>query len=426
MRTIWKSLAVLCIALSAPHIGAQNRIVIDDETSNGVVIVTIDKAGDEIIRIINESQLPYFHDPQAPRFLLMDKKGKFALGIGGYVRATASYDFGGMVPATDFIPADIPGSGYLRNRFGMDASTANIFLKLVGHTDLLGDFIVYTAGNFRGDGQTFKLRNAYITFRNLTIGYNYGGFMDASALPNTIDFQGPNGAAIYRATQIAYSYRGLTGLHLDATIEAPEVKGTVTQGLGVSQQRLPAFTLAARYDWSESGHVRLAGVLRSMTYTSETRQKASNVTGWGVQASTSFTLPGDWRLFGQATYGRGISHYINDLGTLNADIVPDPRREGRMQALPMLGWYAAVQYNVTPRLFLSGTYSMARLYAHHDYPTADDRPTYRHGQYLAANAIWNVTPNMQVGAEYLRGWKKNFGESTRHANRVNLLVQYSF
>lgn len=30
----------------------------------------------------------------------------------------------------------------------MDASTATIFLKLVGHTRLLGDFTVYTAGNF--------------------------------------------------------------------------------------------------------------------------------------------------------------------------------------------------------------------------------------------------------------------------------------
>ena len=35
-----------------------------------------------------------------------------------------------------------------KNQFQMDASTATIFLKLVGHTRLLGDFTVYTAGNF--------------------------------------------------------------------------------------------------------------------------------------------------------------------------------------------------------------------------------------------------------------------------------------
>ena len=40
------------------------------DSPNGIVIVTIDKAGDEIIRIMNESQLPYIHDPKAPRCLL--------------------------------------------------------------------------------------------------------------------------------------------------------------------------------------------------------------------------------------------------------------------------------------------------------------------------------------------------------------------
>ena len=78
---------LLCVTgLPLSTIHAQKKEIIDDEAPNGIVIVTIDKAGDEIIRIMNESQLPYIHDPKAPRFLLMDKQGKFALGIGGYVR----------------------------------------------------------------------------------------------------------------------------------------------------------------------------------------------------------------------------------------------------------------------------------------------------------------------------------------------------
>lgn len=137
---------LLCVAgLPLSTIHAQKKEIIDDEAPNGIVIVTIDKAGDEIIRIMNESQLPYIHDPKAPRFLLMDKQGKFALGIGGYVRATGEYDFGGIVDDIDFVPANIPSSSKIKNQFQMDASTATIFLKLVGHTRLLGDFTVYTA-----------------------------------------------------------------------------------------------------------------------------------------------------------------------------------------------------------------------------------------------------------------------------------------
>lgn len=69
------------------------------------MFISRDKAGDEIIRIMNDRSQLRFHDPNAPRFLLTDQKGKFALGIGGYVRATAEYDFGGIVDDVDFYPA---------------------------------------------------------------------------------------------------------------------------------------------------------------------------------------------------------------------------------------------------------------------------------------------------------------------------------
>ena len=52
--------------------------------------------------------------------------------------------------------------------------------------------------------------------------------------------------------------------------------------------------------------------------------------------------------FGQFNYGKGIGSYLNDLSNLNVDIVPDPDNEGKMQVLPMLGWYAGLQYNLCP------------------------------------------------------------------------------
>lgn len=425
MKTAIKTLMMSCLAVGCfMRAEAQNKIIVEDDIPNGIVIVTIDKADEEIIRIINESQLPYFHDPQAPRFLLMDKQGKFALGIGGYVRATASVDFGGLVSNIDFIPADIPDNSILHNQFQMDASMASIFLKLVGHTDLLGDFVVYTAGNFRGSGHGFKLRNAYIGFRNMTVGYTYGGFMDAGAVPTTIDFQGPNGATFYRATQFAYVYKGVDHLRLGASIEAPSVDGTAAKGMSIGRQRMPDFTLSAQYDWGDNSHFRVAGVVRSMTYTDGSDGRAGSIGGYGLQASTTFALGKLWRVYGQATYGRGIAQYLNDLSTLNVDIVPRPGEDG-MMALPMLGYFAGLQFRLTSKVALSGTYSQSRLYSRKGYGVSNP-DAYRYGEYLAANVIWNVTPNMQAGAEYLRGWRTTFDGSSRHANRLNLLVQYSF
>ena len=427
MKTILKTVFLLCIAgLSTSTTHAQKKVIIEDESSKGVVLVTMDKAGNEIIRIMNESQLPHIHEPQAPRFLLMDRKGKFALGIGGYVRATAEYDFGGIVDDIDFIPAFIPNSSKIKNQFQMDTNTSTFLLKFVGHTKLLGDFIVYTAGNFRnGSNKGFQLQNAYVSFRDITVGYTYGGFMDLGALPSTIDFQGPNGATFYRTTQLAYTYKGLKNFRFNASIEMPSVDGTTNSDLNINQQRMPDFTAYAQYGWNNSSHLRVGALIRSMTYTSSFCDKASSVTGFGVQASTTFNVGKKWQVFGQATYGKGIGQYLNDISNLNVDIVPDPDKEGKMQALPMLGWYAGLQYNVCPKVFLSSTYSMSRLYSDNGYPDVVGS-TYHYGQYFVANMFWNVTSNMQVGAEYLRGWRNNFDNSTYHANRINLLVQYSF
>ena len=90
MKTLLKSAVLLLgMGLVSAHSHAQ-KVVVEDNEPNSVMFVTIDKAGNEIIRIMNESQSPRFHEPKAPRFLLTDRKGKFALGIGGYVKLAAN------------------------------------------------------------------------------------------------------------------------------------------------------------------------------------------------------------------------------------------------------------------------------------------------------------------------------------------------
>ena len=397
MKTSFKMVAMLLgIGIFPVCAHAQKKVVIEDEEPNSIMFVSRDKAGDEIIRIMNDRSQMRFHDPNAPRFLLTDQKGKFALGIGGYVRATAEYDFGGIVDDVDFYPALIPqrGSGnFAKNQFQMDITTSTLFLKLVGRTKHLGDFVVYTAGNFRGDGKTFELQNAYAQFLGFTIGYSYGSFMDLSALPATIDFAGPNGSAFYRTTQLSYMCDKLKNWKFGVAMEMPSVDGTTNSDVSISTQRMPDFAASAQYNWNSNSHIKLGAIVRSMTYSSNVHDKAFSTTGFGLQASTTFNVTKKWQVFGQLNYGKGIGSYLNDLSNLN--------------------------------VFVSGTYSLSRLYSENNYPSANPE-AYRKGQYFVANAFWNVTSNMQVGVEYLRGWRTDFSSSTRHANRLNMLVQYSF
>lgn len=407
---------------------AQNKVIIEDEEPNSIMFVARDKAGDEIVRIMNDRQQMRFHDPKAPRFLLTDQKGKFALGIGGSVRATGEYDFNGRVDNVDFYPSLIaqPRKGnFTKNQFQMDISTSTLFLKLVGRTKHLGDFVVYTAGIFRGNGKTFELHNAYAQFLGFTIGYNYGSFMDPSALPPTIDFAGPAGSTFYRTTQLSYMFDKLKNFKIGVSMEMPSVDGTTSNDLSINTQRMPDFAASAQYSWNGSSHIKLGGIIRSMTYSSNVHDKAYSTTGYGVQASTTFNITKRFQMYGQVNYGKGIGSFLTDISNLNVDLVPDPDEEGKMQVLPMLGWYAGMQFNITPNVFVSGTYSLSRLYSENGYPS-EQSGAYRKGQYLAANAFWNVTSNLQVGVEYLRGWRSDFSSASSHANRLNMLLQYSF
>ncbi len=438
MKTTLKSMALLLgLGLLPMVVNAQKKIIIEDEEPNAVVLVSQDKAGDEIVKIMHSTRLPHFREPNAPRFLLTDTKGRFALGIGGYLQAVAEYDFGGIAKDIDFFPSSIPAKGAtaVKNQFQMDITTSTLFLKMVGRTKRLGDFVVYAAGNFRGDNYTFQMLNAYAQFLGFTMGYSYGNFMDLAACPTTIDYGGPSGIAYYRTVQLAYTYSKLKHWQFTGAIEMPSVDATygsysTDKNASVSAaQRMPNFVATAQYHWGPNSHIQAGALVRSMTYDSYNKAgdlSAKSQIGWGIQLASTFAIGKNLQFFGEANYGKGIGQMLNDLSNLNVDLVPDPEDPSKMQALPMMGWYAGLQYTFSPKVFMSATYSATRLYSDNGWPI-NNSDFYRYGQYFVTNIFWNVTNELQVGAEYLRGWRTGFlDNSTRHANRINVMMQYSF
>ncbi len=395
-----------------------------------------EKMVQEVIVLLNEAKPPYFREPGAPRFLLTDRQGKFALGIGAVLQAVAEYDFDGIVKNVDFYPSYIPlkGATGVKNEFQMDISTSKIFIKMVGRNRVLGNILFYTAGDFRGSNNTFRLLNCYVQLRGFTFGYTYGGFMDLNATPTTVDFSGPGGCVFYRTTQFAYNYTGLKNWSFYGAIEMPNVDGIYETDSDLrytseaAAQRMPDFTGNIQYSWGPESQIRAAGIVRSMTYNSFNNKgdiSAKSAIGWGVQLSSTFMLGRQFQIFAQGNYGHGIGQFFNDKGNLNLDLVPDTNNPEKMQAIPMMGWYAAIQYNIKPNLFVSSIYSAYRLYSENGWPV-ENSDFFRYGQYFAANVFWNITNCFQVGAEYLRGWRTGFlDKSTRHANRINVMVQYS-
>ena len=381
-----------------------------------------------LIRKMYEANGQHFQDPRAPRFLFMDKEGKVALGIGGYVKGTMSVDMDGISDNLDFVTADIPAPPQtdMRNQFQMDASTSRIFLKMVGSNTQIGDFTVYLESDFRGkNGHQYdlRLRQAFIQFGGWKVGRAKSTFSDGASAPPTIDFEGPSGCVSTKNTMIQYANQFDKHWSVAMAIEAPSASYTTDKNLSESiKQRVPDIPTYIQYAWDGGkSHIRLSNLFRFLSYRNLVEGDNKFTFGWASQLSGMITFSPHWKLYYQAAYGKGYADYLNDLGGAGYDLIPDGDT-GNLEAPDALGLVGGIQYNFNKNLFVSASYSQCRVY---DQSSMGEN-TYKYGQYVAANAFYVPFSNCMVGLEYLYGNRHNIDGASGDAHRINAMIQYHF
>ena len=394
----------------------------------GLFTQAVDAQDSLLIRKMYESNGEHFQDPRAARFLFMDKEGKVALGIGGYVKGTMSVDMDGISDNLDFVTYDIPAPMQtdMRNQFQMDASTSRIFLKLVGSNTSVGDFTVYLESDFRGkNGHQYdlRLRQAFIQFGGWKIGRAKTTFSDGAASPPTIDFEGPSGSVSTKNTMIQYSHQFGKHWSTAMSIEAPSASYTTDKNLSEAiKQRVPDIPTYVQYAWDGGkSHIRLSNLFRFLSYRNLVEGKNKLAFCMATQLSGMITFSPHWKLYYQGAYGKGYADYLNDLGGAGFDLIPDGDT-GNLKAPTALGLVGGIQYNIHKNLFLSASYSQCRLYETEGMAGS----TYRYGQYVAANVFYEPVHNCMVGFEYLYGNRHNVDGTSGNAHRVNAMIQYHF
>ena len=412
--------AVLVLPLCAQELD-------EDSIPTRAIIVAGDKSHPDHrnnIALMYSRENLAFEDPAAPRFLFLDKKGEVALGIGGYLKAVGEYDVDGAVDNNDFytnmIP--VPLNPAQRQRFGATAAHSTIFLKMVTRPTKVGRVIVYMQTNFTGPSYGLRLKQAYVTVGHVTLGKARSTFADAPAMAPTVDDQGPSGQVTAKNMLVQYMSPSWNGFSFAASAELPDVSFTEgTQSASISQ-RFPDIPAYIQYAWDKgSSHIRLSGIMRQLSYRNLATQSNHFVTGYGVQISAITFFTPDFNFFGHYTYGKGIASYVNDLADLGYDLIPSSAA-GALKAPGVAGWTAGLQYNFTPKLFATASYSRAQL-----YDTAGmSADTYRYAQYIAANVFYNLWGDLRIGAEYLHGTRKNISGISGKANRFEAMLQYSF
>lgn len=368
-----------------------------------------------------------------PRFAVMGKERKFYMGVGANVKAVANYDIGSPVAnpnyfVTSAIPMHTaPGNGA---QFKFSAQQSNIYLNVValpGSKDQLG---AYVSINFLGNGYAPSLQHAYLKYRDITAGYTYTIFADAAAVPATIDYEGPNSLPTIIHGMIAYEpYFGAkkewrAGIALDM----PENSYTEATNTVSVSQRVPDIPVYIQRNWAGgNGWFRISAILRNMYYRDNIARKNIDKVGWGIKASGKTPIYGGLSASYMALYGKGIASYIQDLNGVGMDLMPDPSNPSRLDAVKAWSGYASLQYQFSPKVFSTVTYSHVRTYADHFTDSSTSWKTgYRYAQYIVGNLFYNVNSIVQLGAEYIYGRRVDYDGSQAHDNRLEAMLQVSF
>jgi len=117
-----------------------------------------------------------------------------SVGFGGYVKVDFIEDFDGIGNRYEFKTNSIPIDGTAAADQGGETtihareSRFNIDFR----TSAKPKFRAFIEVDFFGDGNTLRLRHAYGEFGRVLAGQTWSTFMDLSARPLTVDFEGPD------------------------------------------------------------------------------------------------------------------------------------------------------------------------------------------------------------------------------------------
>ncbi len=361
-------------------------------------------------------------DPGYPQFIVYSKSNNFQLGFGGYAKLTAAFDFNGVVDSYDFITYDIPvGDVDLKEkRLYLDAHQSRIYVEVLGH--IRGKPMrIYIETDFYSENYYPRLRHAYGQFGGFLIGQTWSTLMDLDAMPNTVDFEGPNSAVSLRAPMIRYSHNFGKGFKLSAAIELPEVSISYIPPFTSAPQYIPDVIMTARFS-SKFGHIQFGGVLRTMTLKDTLNDHYSNNSGFGGTLSWLFKITKKDNFMGQFVVGKGIAKYVQDISGVGMDMA-QKYYEQELISLSSLGFYVGYQHHWNQKLNSTFTYGFTRL---KDNYYLENQEEFKRSHYASANLFWKVQSFMTVALEYLWGQRRNSGGEFGRANRLNAMVQFFF
>ena len=369
---------------------------------------------------------------------------KVRVGISGAIQADVIHDFNavGLRPedgqAREFITAYIPVGGPAADITNRTTFSPNqSYLTGWAETDTpWGPFKVYANVNLFGSTTEpeFQVYKVYGEWGWLKAGLDYTLFLNQAAIPNTLDFEGPNAAPENRFTQASLKIPlrpGVEKRELFFTVGVEDAEADMTLPAGVNPvNQFPAVIGKLSYepDWTQ---MELAGLYRRLK--AEGPAYDQSIDGWGVSFSGSIDTWGSDNFVWGIEYGEALGAYMQDTSDLGLDAAPVSATNPDLKAIPAFGVWAGYQHWWSKSLRSSATYGLVRLDSDFDLcPKPAGTGTYKQTQYASMNLLWSPWPPFDVGLEYMFGHRTVTdrtavkGSTTGQDHRVQFTMRWNF
>lgn len=412
-----------------------NKIVLVKTSQDSVVYYILERD-----RSKNVNEIP------VPHFAIHTLNNKFVMTIGAQINPIIGADMGNNLykqegAGINFVPSQIPvpATNGHKSDFYLDCLNAVVDFQIVGFGGTKNQITGYLKIQTNGNDKSIYLDKAYVAWRGLSTGLKSSLFSDESIIPPNIDPQGPCGLNKTTVSEIGYTsplYKGFGfGIGLDMPAYSPSngyYWGTSKSWEGQQVCDPNGYSMAAPdvpiyIEWQKSAknRLRLSGIVRPMIYKNIIDGKRETSVGWGLSLSGNIQPVNPLTFSLQATYGKGISEYIQDLAGIPLSFTPNDKRIGIYDASPMMGWMAAITYNINPKLQLNAMASQARIWDVKDYGIrAEGTDNFRYSTYVATNVFYNISSYFQLGLEYLYGYRNTWGTGNGHDNRLQMQIMF--
>lgn len=375
-----------------------------------------------LMELFYMDQFRQFHDPDAPTFMLMSSDASLALGIGGKGMLRGWADWKGYQDGCEFFPYDIAIPSNPADRRGLGATMAktSVFMTVLGRTPKGLHYQFYVQAGV--SGKNFVLKKAYVALNDFTVGLAGTTFADDDALVPTVDAQGPNGQVGKSQILTRYFHTFPSGISLGAGVEIPSsAQDDIENQTEKCRDWVPDVAALVQYGKGDS-HIRLSGILRTMTYRNLLTSTNHNVVGWGGQLSGVYNPVKPLYVYFTGVVGRGVGSYEGDLSEGEYDLVGVSGKPGKMEAPLSLGITAGLEYHFSRSLYACAGFGENRYLQRHRL--SDEQ--YKYGLYGCVNLFWRITPRFLGGIEYVTGKRMNFTGDHGVQNRVDAMLSYSF